>query len=287
MSLEVPVNRGSALGRNPEVGDDLALLRDGREQSIPITWQRNAGIGHGSIRPMFICDCQRRAFRMYDLYGTLCCKHCAIRRGAVYASQQQSAKGRAALQAMRLRHFLGGWVGRSPSKPLFMQKRTYRRLITQLRELEAKGRTLPANQGRSSGDQAGYYVSNAGRRDRRRLMQVVQALLITPPRKPKSHRVVKGCGGESITAVVRPITRLVIRCGVARITVATVSIARVVVWCGVGWRAVAAVVRPSAVTSDASVNCTAICAAISPSLNTCNAQRRSRSSYTGISAVKR
>ena len=89
---------------------------------------------------MFICDCQRRAFRVYDLYGTLCCKHCAIRRGAVYASQQQSAKGRAALQAMRLRHFLGGWVGRSPSKPLFMQKRTYRRLITQLRELEAKGR---------------------------------------------------------------------------------------------------------------------------------------------------
>ena len=116
------------------------MLRDGREQSIPITWQRNAGIGHGSIRPMFICDCQRRAFRMYDLYGTLCCKHCAIRRGAVYASQQRSAKGRAALQAMRLRHFLGGWVGRSPSKPLFMQKRTYRRLITQLRELEAKGR---------------------------------------------------------------------------------------------------------------------------------------------------
>jgi hypothetical protein len=93
---------------------------------------------------MFICDCQRRAFRMYDLYGTLCGKHCAIRRGAVYASQQRSAKGRAALQAMRLRHFLGGWVGRSASKPLFMQKRTYRRLITQLRELEAKGRQVPA-----------------------------------------------------------------------------------------------------------------------------------------------
>jgi hypothetical protein len=41
---------------------------------------------------------------------------------------------------MRLRHFLGGWVGRSPSKPLFMQKHTYRRLINQLRQLEAKGR---------------------------------------------------------------------------------------------------------------------------------------------------
>ena len=61
-------------------------------------------------------------------------------------------------------------------------------------------------------------------------VQVVQAFLITPPRKPKSHRLVKGCGGKSITAVVRPIARPVIRCGVARITVATVSIAR---WCGV------------------------------------------------------
>ena len=109
-------------------------------------------------------------------------------------------------------------------------------------------------------------------------------LLITPPRKPKSHRLVKGCGGKSITAVVRPIARPVIRCGVARITVATVSIAR---WCGGGGRAVAAVVRPSAVTCDPSVNCTAICAAISPSLNACNAHRRSRSSYTGISAVQR
>ena len=89
---------------------------------------------------MFICDCQRRAFRVYHLYGTLCCKHCAIRRGAVYASQQRSAKGRAALQAMRLRHFLGGWVGRSPSKPLFMHKRTYHRLTNRLRNLEAKGR---------------------------------------------------------------------------------------------------------------------------------------------------
>ena len=100
----------------------------------------HAGIGYGSIRPMFVCVCQRRAFRIYDLHGTLCCKRCAIRRGAVYASQQRSAKGRAALQATRLRHFLGGWMGRSPSKPLLMQKRTYRRLINQLRELEAKGR---------------------------------------------------------------------------------------------------------------------------------------------------
>jgi hypothetical protein len=41
---------------------------------------------------------------------------------------------------MRLRHFLGGWMGRLPSKPLFMQQRTYRRLTNQLRELEAKVR---------------------------------------------------------------------------------------------------------------------------------------------------
>ena len=77
---------------------------------------------------------------MYDLHGMLCCKHCAVRRGAVYASQQKSAKGRAALQALRLRHFLGGWLGRSPSKPSLMHKNTYRRLTDQLRELEAKAR---------------------------------------------------------------------------------------------------------------------------------------------------
>ena len=44
-------------------------------------------VGYGSIRPMFVLVLAgRRAFRMY---GMLCCKHCAVRRGAVYASQQK------------------------------------------------------------------------------------------------------------------------------------------------------------------------------------------------------
>jgi hypothetical protein len=33
------------------------LTRDGREQTVAIHWQYNGGIGHGSIRPMFVCQC--------------------------------------------------------------------------------------------------------------------------------------------------------------------------------------------------------------------------------------
>jgi len=33
------------------------LTSDGREQTVPIHWQHNGGIGHGSIRPMFVCQC--------------------------------------------------------------------------------------------------------------------------------------------------------------------------------------------------------------------------------------
>jgi hypothetical protein len=32
-------------------------------------------------------------FKLYDLYGELNCKRCAIGRGAIYLSQPQSAKG--------------------------------------------------------------------------------------------------------------------------------------------------------------------------------------------------
>jgi hypothetical protein len=116
-----------------------ALLRDGREQQYPL---RGSAMPASATARSAEVRLRLPTSRLSHvrLYGTLCCKHCAIRRGAVYASQLRSAKGRAALQALRLRHFLGGWVGRSPSKPLFMQKRTFRRLITQLRELQAKGR---------------------------------------------------------------------------------------------------------------------------------------------------
>jgi hypothetical protein len=117
-------------------------FRDGRQQIVQVHWQTLNGMCQGAIRPLFGCPrCNRRAFRLYDLHGALRCSKCAVAAGAIYACQAQSAKGRAALQSVRLRNFLGGWAGRAPAKPLFMQKRTYRRLSNQLRELEAKSRT--------------------------------------------------------------------------------------------------------------------------------------------------
>jgi hypothetical protein len=44
-------------------------------------------------------------------------------------SQLQSAKGRTALQALRLKHFLNGWTDQPPSKTPLMHKRTHRRPI--------------------------------------------------------------------------------------------------------------------------------------------------------------
>jgi hypothetical protein len=58
--------------------------------------------------------------------------------GAVYASQKQSAKSRAALQAIRLTHFLGGYAGRAAARPALMHRRTYQRLVNQLLAFQTK-----------------------------------------------------------------------------------------------------------------------------------------------------
>jgi hypothetical protein len=111
--------------------------RSGVQQVIPVYWQRITGATN-SQRPMFICNCcKRRAFKLCSLQGAFRCKRCAVKLGAIYACQQRSAKGRPALQAARLRHFLGGWSG-TPAKPPLMHKQTYARLIGRLRQLETK-----------------------------------------------------------------------------------------------------------------------------------------------------
>ena len=102
------------------------FCRDGRQQIAPIHWQAIQGMCLGTIRPLFGCPRCRVS------------KRCAIGRSAIYLSQLQSAKGRAALQALRLRHFLNGWADQPPSKTSLMHKRTYCRLINQLRQLEAR-----------------------------------------------------------------------------------------------------------------------------------------------------
>jgi hypothetical protein len=114
------------------------LTRDGREQTVAIQWQCNGGIGHGSIRPMFVCQCAYGAFRLFDCFGAFRCHQCAIAFGVRYASQQVSRKGRKYLQSQRLRRFLGEYPGSTTiHKPLFMHRKTYSGLLTKLRQIEA------------------------------------------------------------------------------------------------------------------------------------------------------
>src|SRR6516165_10239467 len=115
------------------------LTRDGREQTVAIHWQCTGGIGYGSMRPMFVCQCGYGAYRIYDVFDAFRCHQCAIAFGVRYASQQVSRKGRKYLQSQRLRRFLGEYPGLSTiRKPLFMRRKTYTALLMKLRQLEAK-----------------------------------------------------------------------------------------------------------------------------------------------------
>jgi len=116
------------------------LTRDGREQTVAIHWQYIGGIGYGSIRPMFVCQCGYGAFRLFDCFDAFRCHKCAIAFGVRYASQQVSRKGRKYLQSQRLRRFLGEYPSLSTTirKPLFMHRKTYGALLTKLRHIEAR-----------------------------------------------------------------------------------------------------------------------------------------------------
>src|SRR5262245_5922053 len=115
------------------------LTRDGREQTVAIYWQHNSGIGHGSMRPMFICRCGNGAFRLYDVFGEFRCHSCATAFGARYACQQVSRKGRKYLQSQRLRRFLGEYPSSTTiHKPVFMHRKTYGALLNRLRQIEDK-----------------------------------------------------------------------------------------------------------------------------------------------------
>ena len=113
------------------------LTRDGREQTVAIHWQHNGGIGYGSIRPMFVCQCGYGAYRLFDCFGAFRCHSCATAFGARYACQQVSRKGRKYLQSQRLRRFLGEYPNSTTiHKPLFMRRKTYGALLTRLRHIE-------------------------------------------------------------------------------------------------------------------------------------------------------
>jgi hypothetical protein len=100
-----------------------------RQQLVPIHWQVIRGMCQGTMRPLFGCPrCSAKCFKLFELYGELDCKRCAISRGAVYRSQLQSTKGRALLQSQRLRRFLGEYPNSTAiHRPLWMPHRTYNR----------------------------------------------------------------------------------------------------------------------------------------------------------------
>jgi hypothetical protein len=101
------------------------IFRDGRQQIVQVHWQSNGGMCLGTIRPLFGCPrCSNKCFKLFDLHGELNCKHCAVVRGAIYASQLGDGSRRRALQAIRLRHFLNGYAGLKPAKPAFMHRST-------------------------------------------------------------------------------------------------------------------------------------------------------------------
>src|SRR5215471_10716337 len=116
------------------------LTCDGREQTVAIHWQHNGGIGYGSIRAMFVCQCGYRAYRLFDCFGAFRCHSCATAFGARYASQQVSRKGRKYLQSQRLRRFLGEYPSLSTTihELLFMHRKTYNGLLTRLHQVEPK-----------------------------------------------------------------------------------------------------------------------------------------------------
>ena len=108
--------------------------RSGREQTIPVWWQRT-GFGQ---RPGFLCPrCSRRAFRLYAHHQQFACYKCC---DAIYLSQSVSSRTRAAVQAARLRHYLGDWEEKKekPKRPSRMPLSTFHRLTGRLTAWEAK-----------------------------------------------------------------------------------------------------------------------------------------------------
>jgi hypothetical protein len=95
-------------------------------QLIPVHWSPISGLKK-SQRPVFVCPhCSRRAFRLFLSRGRFTCYRCC---GGIYASQAVHSANRPALQAERLRRFLGSWAGIIPPKPSGMYRKTYSALL--------------------------------------------------------------------------------------------------------------------------------------------------------------
>jgi hypothetical protein len=135
LHIDIPIIDWLTLG--PCVAQVLFVT--GQKQIIPIKWLPIRGACQG-VRAIFECvSCGHRRFKLFYYQGRLSCYRCTQRLGVPYASQQVSSKGRKYLQSQRLRRFLGEYPDCTTiHKPILMHRRTYNRLLTKLRQIEAK-----------------------------------------------------------------------------------------------------------------------------------------------------
>ena len=103
-------------------------------QNIRIVWTR---CNFGGSRPWLICQCGKRAARLFKGMGGYYCRSCC--GNPVYESQRKSKKARAYFQAYRARQRLGGSrpvVDPIPARPYGMWRKTYARICEQIKRLE-------------------------------------------------------------------------------------------------------------------------------------------------------
>jgi hypothetical protein len=106
-------------------------------QNIPVSW---TWCNFGGARPWLICQCGRRAARLFKGMGGYYCRSCC--GNPVYESQRRSKKAGSYLQAYRLRQRLGGSrpvVDPLPARPYGMRRKTYDRLCERIKRLEEPG----------------------------------------------------------------------------------------------------------------------------------------------------
>jgi hypothetical protein len=114
------------------------VLPTGQAQLIPINWLPIYGVCK-AMRPSFECPgCGHNAFKIYYRDGYFAgCYRCI---NVPYASQQRSRKGRARLQAARLRLFLNSSPDdrKIPARQPYTSRRVYTRFLARLHKLERR-----------------------------------------------------------------------------------------------------------------------------------------------------
>jgi hypothetical protein len=108
----------------------VEISHSGTIQSVPIYWQKCFG-----VRPIFVCPCGRRAFRLRLIRGAFQCRKCCA---VPYLSQAVDSPHRPIVQAKRIRRFLEGYGSTKPKKPRPMHWRSFHRITGQLQGYEAR-----------------------------------------------------------------------------------------------------------------------------------------------------